>query len=57
MKEGPTLVKLFSEPIAKGRNKGQFNGPDTHPLEWQTFCRYCVHDVEAERAFFERYAR
>jgi DNA polymerase len=55
LKEGRALIKLFCEPIAKGKNKGRFNDWGTHPDEWEKFCRYCVQDTQAERAFYRRF--
>jgi DNA polymerase len=55
IKEGRALVSLFCVPIRKGKNKGGFNTWETHPDEWQQFCRYCAQDTEAERAFYRRY--
>jgi DNA polymerase len=55
LKEGRRLVNFFCMPIQKGKNKGSFNDWSTHPEEWMNFCRYCVQDTEAERAFYRRY--
>ena len=55
IKEGRALVSLFCVPIQKGKNKGGFNTWETHPDEWQQFCRYCLQDTGAERAFYRRY--
>jgi DNA polymerase bacteriophage-type len=57
LKEGRTLIKLFCEPISKGKDMGGFNDWDTHPREWEMFCRYCIQDTEAERAFYRRFMR
>ncbi len=56
-KEGRALIKLFCEPIAKGKNKGQFNDWGTQPDEWAKFCRYCIQDTQAERAFYRSFMR
>jgi DNA polymerase len=55
LKEGRALIKLFCEPIAKGKNKGQFNDWNTHPEEWEVLSHYCIQDTEAERAFYRRF--
>lgn len=55
MKEGRALIKLFSEPLTKGANKGTFNDAFSHPEEWMRFCQYCAQDTEAERAFYRRF--
>ncbi len=57
LKEGRALIKLFCEPISKGKDKGGFNDWSTHPGEWKMFCRYCIQDTVAERAFSRRFMR
>jgi DNA polymerase len=51
LKEGHTLLHLFSMP----NKKGQFNDWFTHPEEWAKFGQYCAQDTEAERAFYRRF--
>jgi hypothetical protein len=57
IKEGRSLLNLFSMANKKGKHKGEFNDWNTHPEEWAKFCRYCVQDTEAERAFYRRFMR
>lgn len=47
---GTRLINLFCRP----NRKGGWNGPDTHPAEWQQFCDYCSQDVAALRDVFKR---
>lgn len=47
---GTRLINLFCKP----NRKGEWNGPDTHPVEWQQFCDYCVQDVATLRDVFKR---
>lgn len=42
---GTRLINLFCKPVASGKRKGQWNGPETHPLEWMDFIDYMVQDV------------
>lgn len=46
---GTRLINLFCKPVATGKRKGQWNGPDTHPMEWLDFIAYCEQDVETLR--------
>lgn len=47
---GTRLINLFCKP----NRKGGWNGPNTHPVEWQQFCDYCVQDVATLRDVFKR---
>lgn len=47
---GTRLINLFCKP----NRKGGWNGPHTHPVEWQQFCAYCVQDVATLRDVFKR---
>lgn len=38
---GTRLINLFSKP----NRKGEWNGPETHPMEWLDFIFYCEQDV------------
>jgi DNA polymerase len=42
---GTRLINLF----CKLNRKGERNGPDTHPEQWEEFVQYCANDVEAMR--------
>ena len=55
MREARVLLHTFCQPIQKGANKGNFNDSHSHPEAWLRFCRYCVQDTEAERAFYRRF--
>jgi DNA polymerase len=51
--DGKKLIRLFCLP----RKDGGFNGPDTHPDEWEQFVAYCARDVDAEVEISRRLAR
>lgn len=38
---GTRLINLFCKP----NRKGEWNGPDTHPMEWLDFIAYCEQDT------------
>jgi DNA polymerase len=46
---GTRLINLFCKPVATGKRRGQWNGPETHPMEWLDFVAYCEQDVEVLR--------
>lgn len=41
---GSKLINLFCRP-----HKGQWYGPETHPMEWLDFIAYCEQDVDTLR--------
>jgi DNA polymerase len=43
---GTRLINLFCKPVAVGKRKGEWNGPDTHPEEWKQFLAYMCQDVD-----------
>ena len=50
MKEGKDLIRLFSKPNKYDRR----NMPQDYPEKWQTFKKYCIRDVEVERAIRDK---
>jgi DNA polymerase len=48
--EGSRLIAKFCRP----RKNGTFLQPEDAPVEWRTFCEYCLQDVVAERACMHR---
>lgn len=58
-KRGDALIKLFCEPQKKRKKRGEeaeeyWADWNTHPVEWQQFCEYCVRDVVAEEEVSRR---
>ena len=46
LKEGKSLIKFFCKPSSKGRSR---NLPKDYPEKWESFKKYCIGDVNAER--------
>lgn len=58
-KRGEQLIKLFCEPQRAKKVRGQEQEyyqatAETHPVEWQEFCQYCIKDVVAEEEVSRR---
>lgn len=59
MKEGHRLIDKFSRPVSMGgidlfgASGPRFLDWTTDPADWDLFCQYCCHDVEAERAILK----
>jgi DNA polymerase bacteriophage-type len=56
-KRGEDLIDLFSIPKKRSKKQGgalYFNDWETHPMEWQEFCEYCMQDVVAEEEVMRR---
>lgn len=49
LKTGRTLMRLFTQPRPKN-SKIPRATRYTHPVEWEQFCDYATHDIEAMRA-------
>lgn len=56
MKDGGRLVNLFCVPRPKNMTLRRATR-ETHPEEWQKFCRYAELDIEAMRALHKRLPR
>jgi DNA polymerase len=56
MREGKALIRYFCVPCRPTKVNGgrTWNLPEHAPEKWETFCRYCLQDVEAMRTGFYR---
>jgi DNA polymerase len=56
MKEGKDLIKYFCVPCKATKTNGgrTRNMPSDHPEKWELFKKYCIRDVEVERAIREK---
>lgn len=54
MKEGANLIKKFCVPQSKTTQLfGARIRPEDAPEAWDTFCKYCIRDVEVERQIYD----
>jgi DNA polymerase len=53
LKDGKKLINRFCKPAPKNHKADRYTA-ETHPEDWQRFCKYAVRDVEAMRKIAAR---
>lgn len=57
MKAGAALIRKFCCPRKPTKNNPKlWVDPDDAPEDWDTFCRYCIRDVDSERDVYRTLA-